>query len=213
MMRALVFDFDGLIIDTESPEFESWQKVYAAHGQELVAQDWVHCIGGIGAMDPSAELEKLLGRSLDWPPIHDGRLKHHQALMAEKKALPGVEALMRLARESGWKVGVASSSTSAWVEGGLERLGLARYVQTVRSRDRVQNFKPHPEPYLLALEDLGAEAAKSFAFEDSRTGVSAAKAAGLTVIAVPNALTKLHDLSHADMILDSLEHFSLPQGD
>ena len=211
-MRALVFDYDGLIIDTESPEFESWQKVFGDHGQTLEVKEWVHYIGGAATMDPGKELERLLGRELHWEPIHAGRARHHQSLMAGKALLPGVEHLMRLARESGWKVGVASSSSSSWVEGGLERLGLMRYVQAVRTRDRVKNLKPHPEPYLMALADLGAEAKGSFAFEDSHTGVSAAKAAGLTVVAVPNQLTRLHDLSHADMVLDSLELFSLPLG-
>lgn len=212
-MKALIFDYDGLIIDTESPEFESWQKVYGDHGQSLPVQDWVHYIGGAATMDPGKELERLLGRELHWESIHAGRVKHHQTLMADKTLLPGVENLMKLAREAGWKIGVASSSSSGWVEGGLERLGLRPYVQTVRTRDRVQNLKPHPEPYLMALADLGAEASQSFAFEDSHTGVSAAKAAGLTVVAVPNQLTRLHDLSHADMILESLELFTLPEGD
>jgi HAD superfamily hydrolase (TIGR01509 family) len=211
-MKALVFDYDGLIIDTESPEFESWQKVYADHGQTLEVESWVHVIGGAAPMDPGKELEKLLGRELHWQSIQDGRVRHHQQLIQAKGALPGVEALMKLARQEGWKVGVASSSSSTWVEGGLLRLGLTPYVQTVRTRDRVTHLKPHPEPYLSALADLGAEASQSFAFEDSRTGVTSAKAAGLTVVAVPNSLTRLHDLSQADMVLDSLEAFLLPKG-
>lgn len=210
-MKALVFDFDGLILDTESPEFECWQKVYADHGQSLEIKDWVHVIGGADVMDPAAELEKLAGKKLDWESIHSKRIAHHRQMIAEKSTLPGVEPLMKLARERGWKVGVASSSSSTWVEGGLSRLGLMQYVQTVRTRDRVQNLKPHPEPYLKALEDLGAKPERSFAFEDSHTGVKAAKAAGMTVVAVPNQLTKYHDLSHADMVLESLEYFSLPE--
>jgi len=212
-VKALIFDYDGLIIDTESPEFESWQKVFGDHGQRLEVAAWVHYIGGASTMDPGKELEKLVGRELEWEPIRAARVKHHQALMADKAVLPGVENLMARAREAGWKIGVASSSSSAWVEGGLQRLGLSRFVQTVRTRDRVQNLKPHPEPYLAALADLGADASRSFGFEDSSTGVTAAKAAGLTVVAVPNQLTRLHDLSHADMILESLEQFSLPMGD
>jgi HAD superfamily hydrolase (TIGR01509 family) len=212
-MRALIFDYDGLIIDTESPEYESWRRIWADHGQELKPEHWVHVIGGPIAADFAAQLEERLGRTLDWGPLLQARAKHHQELMAGQGLLPGVEALMRRAREKGWGVGVASSSSSSWVEGGLERLGLARHVQTVRTRDRVKNLKPHPEPYLAALADLGAEAGHSFGFEDSQTGVKSAKAARLTVVAVPNALTRLHDLSEADMILESLELFSLPEHD
>jgi HAD superfamily hydrolase (TIGR01509 family) len=212
-VKALIFDYDGLIVDSESPEFESWQKVYAEHGQSLDLKSWVHFIGGTVVMDPKQDLEQRVGRSLDWKPIQELRLKHHHELMASKAILPGVATLMESARAQGWKVGVASSSSSSWVEGGLERFGLLRYVQTIRTRDRVQHLKPHPEPYLSALADLGSEAAGSFAFEDSKIGVASAKAAGLTVIAVPNDLTRLQDLSAADRILDSLEHFSLPEQD
>jgi HAD superfamily hydrolase (TIGR01509 family) len=212
-VRALVFDYDGLIIDTETPEFECWQRVYAEHGHELKIETWVQVVGTVDTMDPAGQLDKLVGRALDWPLLHERRLQHHKELIQAKGLLPGVESLMRRARAAGWKVGVASSSSSAWVEGGLERLGLMPYVQAVRTRDRVKNLKPHPEPYLSVLADLGAQAAGSFAFEDSRPGVSAAKAAGLTVVAVPNALTRLHDLSHADMVLESLEAFDLPGGE
>jgi HAD superfamily hydrolase (TIGR01509 family) len=117
---------------------------------------------------------------------------------------------MRKARERGWSVGVASSSSLVWVEGGLKRFGLRDLVQALRTRDSVSQLNPHPEPYAKALEDLGAEPQKSYAFEDSATGVASARAAGMKVVAVPNALTKLHDLSAAHMILQSLEHFELP---
>jgi HAD superfamily hydrolase (TIGR01509 family) len=209
-VRSLIFDYDGLIIDSESAEYECWRMVYEEHGIQLRPEDWVWVIGGVAHADFSRELEAKLGRSLDWESIHPRRIAKHQEVMAGKAALPGVEALMEDARRRGWKIGVASSSSSGWVEGGLKRLGLDRYVQTVRSRERVKNHKPHPEPYLMALEDLGARAGLSYAFEDSQTGVKAAKAAGLTVVAVPNALTRLHDLSEADQVLESLEHFQLP---
>lgn len=210
-MRALVFDFDGLVVDTESPEFESWQQIFTAHGQLLDIQSWAHIVGSLTVMDPRQELEGRLGRRLDWESLDQVRRTHYQELSAATKALPGVEALMRQGEAQGWKIGVASSSTVAWVEGGLKRLGLLPYVKTIRGRDRVTHLKPHPEPYLKALEDLGASAAESFAFEDSQIGVAAAKAAGLHVVAVPNALTRYHDLSAADEILESLEAFALPE--
>jgi HAD superfamily hydrolase (TIGR01509 family) len=211
-VRALVFDYDGLIIDSESPAYEAWCRIYAEHGSELTAQEWIRVIGkpdeGSGSWE--RELERRVGKELPWPAIHERRLKHHQDLMLSKAALPGVERLMRSARQAGWKVGIASASSAAWIEGGLKRMGLLELVQTIRSKDRVTQRKPHPEAYLLALQDLGADAAQSFAFEDSNPGVAAAKAAGLRVIAVPNSLTRLHDLSAADQILDSLELFNLP---
>lgn len=211
-MKALIFDYDGLIVDTETPEYECWRRIYEEHGQELGPEHWAHVVGGPAGGNMDKELERRLGRVLDWERLHARRIVHHQELMRSQGLLPGVKDLMALARTRGWAVGVASSSSSAWVEGGLERFGLMAYVQAVRTRDRVSQLKPHPELYLKVLEDLKALSAGSFAFEDSFSGVAAAKAAGLTVVAVPNQLTRLHDLSAADMILESLEHFHL-QGD
>jgi HAD superfamily hydrolase (TIGR01509 family) len=211
-MRALIFDYDGLIVDTETPEFECWRRIYLEHGQELKIEDWAHVVGGPDNGGVDKELERRLGRALDWPPLRERRVAHHQELILAQGLLPGIEALMAGGRAAGWQVGVASSSSSAWVEGGLKRFGLAKYVQALRTRDTVGRLKPHPEPYLKVLEDLGAKSQGSFAFEDSFTGVTAAKAAGLRVVAVPNQITRLHDLSAADMILESLEHFHL-QGD
>ncbi len=210
-MKALIFDFDGLIVDSEYPEFECWRKVWADEGHELKAEEWVQVIGTAGHIDFKDILEGRLGRPIeDWASKDAARIAQHQAIMEGQELLPGVEALMRQGRAQGWRIGVASSSSARWVEGGLQRYGLMGYVEAVRTRDRVENHKPHPEPYLKTLEDLGAKAELSFAFEDSATGVSAAKAAGLTVIAVPNSLTKLHDLSHAHQILESLLEFKLP---
>src|SRR5258706_58166 len=127
-MRALVFDYDGLIADTEGPEYETWRRVYELHGQDLKPEDWVHVIGGPDQGGIDKELERRLGRSLDWADLHARRLEHHGELMKDLVLLPGVAALMSSARALGWQVGVASSSTSRWVEGGLERFGLAQYV-------------------------------------------------------------------------------------
>ncbi|MES2202075.1 MAG: HAD-IA family hydrolase [candidate division FCPU426 bacterium] len=212
-MKALVFDFDGLIIDSETPEYECWRQVWQQHGQTLSVENWVRCVGGSDGIRFDLELERLLGRSLDWEQIHPERIRHHESLMAGQALLPGVEDLMARASEQGWKVGVASSSSTKWVQGGLERLGLMRYVQALRTRDMVEQRKPHPEPYIKVLADLGANAALSFAFEDSEPGVLSAKAAGLTVVAVPNQLTRLQNLSAAHMILASLEDFQLPSVD
>ena len=208
MKRALLFDYDGLLVDTETVEYHSWKKVFEDHGQDLPPEDWIHVIGGVEMADFKVVLEEKLGKPiLEWDEVHQNRLEHHRAMMETKDLLPGALSLMQQGKERGYRIGVVSSSPGWWVEKGLNRFALAPFVETLRVRENCLQHKPHPFPYAAALEDLGAQASMSFGFEDSEKGVTAGKAAGLTMIAVPNALTKLHDLSAADYIHTSLEEF------
>ena len=209
-MKALVFDYDGLIVDSELPEFLCWQRVFEAHGQPLTLQDWLPVVGGAVIVDLRKELEGRLGRPLDWGRVDPDRIAHYHSIFDQQAVLPGVRELMEAGRGAGWAIGVASNSTADWVRPGLERFGLSRHIGAIRTRDTARRPKPHPDPYLEVLAELGAEAGQSFAFEDSATGVAAAKAAGLTVVAVPNTLTRHQDLGGADQLLDSLEQFRLP---
>lgn len=131
--RALIFDFDGLIIDSEMPEYLCWKRIFEEQGELLTAEEWVSCVGGAGTVDFAAILDRRLGRSLDWESIHPRRISHHQELMQGQEMLPGVESLMRRGRERGWRVGVASNSSFGWVDSGIKRLGLGAYVESIRS--------------------------------------------------------------------------------
>ena len=213
--RALLFDFDGLIVDSETPEFVGWQEIFRAHGAELTETDWRAAVGYINGFDPRAHLENLVGHNaFNWPELEAARRLRNAEIMRGQPVLPGIAELMRAGVASGWRIGVASSSTRDWVEGGLDRLGLRELVETICTRDSpgVRAPKPAPDVYNLALRELGADAdpSQSFAFEDSQPGVQAAKAAGLRVIAVPNALTQHQDLSVADAMLASMLDFKLP---
>lgn len=211
MKRALIFDYDGTLIDTESIEFECWQRVYAEQDQALELKDWLHVIGGAVQVDMRAELERRLGRSLDWAPINERRLTHYYGLFEGLDLLPGVRRLFKEATERGWAIGMASNSSRAWVERGLSRFGLLDKVGSLRCRDTASRPKPDPAPFAEAVADLGAEPAVSIAFEDSATGVASARAAGLTVYAVPNLLTRHHNLSAAHQVLASLDDFQFPE--
>lgn len=210
MRRALVFDYDGLIVDSETPEFLCWQRVYQEHGLALPVEDWVYVVGGAVVVDMRLELERRLGRGVDWDTVERRRVEHYRGLFEGQPLLPGVRALFDEARRRGWGIGVASNSTQGWVRPGLERFGLLGHVGALRARDTAARPKPHPDPYLEVLSELGADAAASFAFEDSAPGVASALAAGLTVVAVPNQLTRHHDLSAAHHVVRSLEDFRLP---
>ncbi len=212
-MKALIFDYDGLIVDSEYPEYLSWKEIYAEAGVELTEQVWTSAVGSVNAFDPKSHLEKATGLTFDWVAINLERRRKLMERQLSQPVLPGVRDLMERGRAGGWRIGVASNSTSIWVEDGLKRLGLRSLVEAVRTVDQVQSPKPHPEVYLRVLEDLGAAAAESYAFEDSQPGVTAAKAAGLTVIGVPSLLTRHQDLSLANRLVESLSHFELPKAE
>jgi HAD superfamily hydrolase (TIGR01509 family) len=209
--KALVFDFDGTLVDTETVEYECWRKVFKDHGEDLKPQEWIHVIGGIEVADFKVELETRLGQpGLDWETINQNRLEHHRAMMETKTLLPGVAQVIEEGRRRGYRLGLASSSPDWWVEKGLKRYGLIDLITKRRTRENSEKHKPDPWPYARVLEDLQADPSSSIAFEDSEKGVASAKAAGLHVVAIPNDLTKLHDLDAAHQVLDSLEEFIFP---
>lgn len=207
-LEALVLDFDGTMVDTEQPEFEAWRAVWADHGVELLVADWAHCIGTVGAFDPLAELASRVG-AVDEADTRAAHRRHHEALLAQTTIAPGVVAWLDEADAAGVPVGIASSSTLAWVEGHLERLGLAERIVTVAGFDTVGVAKPDPASYAAAVRALRTEPAHALAVEDSPHGVAAACAAGLRVVAVPGPLTSALDLSAAHLRLGSLAERTL----
>jgi len=211
MVRAVIFDFDGLILDTEEPVFRSWVEVYQEHGAQLPFDRWVEIVGSttIG-FHPQHHLEELLGRPLS-QEVLDRRIVRRTELVHAKELLPGVLQHIEEARASGLKLGVASSSTTGWVKGHLARLGILDRFHCLRCRDDVANVKPAPDLFLAVLECLGVAAAEAFVIEDSPNGITAAKQAGLRCVAIPNSITAGLDLSRADVVLSSLAEVSLAE--
>ena len=211
MIRAIVFDFDGLILDTEEPIYRSWLEVYEAHGQELPFERWVQIVGSstIG-FHPQHHLEERLGRPLP-KEVLDRRIGRRTEMVLANKLLPGVVEHLDAARASGLKVGVASSSTRDWVMGHLGRLGILDRFDCVRCRDDVAHVKPEPDLYLAVLECVGVAGSEAIAIEDSPNGVLAAKRAGMRCVAVPNSITARLDLGQADVVLGSLAEVTLAE--
>jgi HAD superfamily hydrolase (TIGR01509 family) len=209
-IRALVFDFDGLIVDTEGPIFDAWQRIYREHGQELPREQWLTIIGtASGPFDPLLDLRRRTAESLDGEELNALERRYYQEATAMQQLLPGVERYLADARRLGLKTAVASSSTSTWVMEHLERFGIHQHFDAILCREDVSRTKPDPELYQTALERLSVSAADTIAFEDSTNGIKAAKAAGIFCIAVPNPLTAELDLRQADLRLESLEAVSL----
>jgi HAD superfamily hydrolase (TIGR01509 family) len=208
VIRGLVFDFDGLILDTEVPVYRAWAEVYERHGHELPVDFWTTVIGrGPGYFDPLQDLERRLGRELDRDAIRAAKRLRELEMVTRLRVQPGVREWREEAVALGVALGVASSSTRQWVVGHLERLGLDGWA-CVRCGDDVGRAKPAPDVYLAVLECLGVQAHEAIAVEDSGIGVRAAKAAGLYCVAVPSALTAGHDFGPADLVLRSLSEVS-----
>jgi HAD superfamily hydrolase (TIGR01509 family) len=205
----LIFDFDGLIVDTEGPGFRAWTDVYESHGCSLPFDKYSACIGTIGGFDLHGYLEQQSGKTLDRDELERACKARWLELMKEQPLRPGVASCVSAAKTRGLKLAIASSSTQEWVGRNLRKFGLLDEFDAVCTRDYVDAVKPDPALYLLALEKLGVSAAEAIAFEDSPAGILAAKRAGLYCIAVPNALTKELALDEADRCLTSLEEFSL----
>ncbi|MCZ7552224.1 MAG: HAD family hydrolase [Anaerolineales bacterium] len=210
MIEALIFDFDGLILDTEIPIFHSWQELYRRHGLYLPFEKWAVNIGTAEMIfNPMEELIRLAKDGKDFAPEFARRRAHELELIHNQPPLPGVEDYLEDARRLGLKLGLASSSSGAWVNGHIARLGLREYFSCVHTGDDVLYTKPDPALYRLTLDCLGVAPQNVIAFEDSRNGALAAKRAGIFVVVVPNSLTRLTDTSLADLALDSLADLPL----
>ncbi len=212
MIRAIIFDFDGLILETEGPSYDSWKEVYQSFGIGLPFSTWSTIIGTTqGPFDPLEELQKQVKGSVDWAAVEQQRQANELALIEAQPMLPGTEQYLHEAQRLGLKIGLASSSSSRWVLGHLRRLGVDRCFDCVCTKDDVEWVKPNPELYYLVLRGLDVQANEAIALEDSPYGIQAAKRAGVFCVAVPNLLTSQLDLTLADMRLGSLAEISLEQ--
>lgn len=210
-MRALIFDFDGLILDTEMPDFISWQEVYRSYGVELPLEKWALIVGGTAEsnFEPHEYLESLTGKKVDREQIWVNRRKSYLTHLENQPVLPGVMSYLEDAKAQNLKLAIASSSPGNWVSGHLSRLGLIDYFDVICTADDVEQTKPNPALFLLAAQKVNAKPDEVIVFEDSPNGVLAAKRAGMFVVAVPNPLTANLDLGQADLNLDSLEALKL----
>jgi len=213
MIKALIFDFDGLILDTESPEVDVWTQIYAEHGYKFPFNDWVQTVGGYGIsnFDAAEHLSFLSQGRLDSASMRSRHRSDSDALTLQKPILPGVMDYIREAKRLGLKLAIASSSQHAWVDTHAKRLGIFYYFDQIICSDDVGpgRTKPNPDLFLLTLKRLQARKNEAIVFEDSPNGVKAANRAGIFVVNVPNSITSQLKIEGAQLRLRSLEEMPL----
>ena len=208
-VAAIVFDFDGLILDTETAEYDSISRVFAQHGTALSLDLWRSFIGSTDHPHWTEVLVEQVDHPIDLDAVRADRRRHNRALLAELEVLPGIVDLLDAARAHCVPVAVASSSPRDWVEPQLERIGLVDRFRTICTRDDVSSGKPAPDLYELAVSRLGVDAAAAVAIEDSINGCVAAHAAGLAVVAVPSPFLVGLDFATANLVVGSASELRL----
>ena len=210
-VRGLLFDFDGLIVDTETPSRAAYEELYRQHGHELPHDRWATVVGTLGAeFDPYVHLEELVGAKLDHTALDVRRRALEDELLEVEDLRPGIEAYLDEAERLGLLTAIVSSSSQDWIHRHLGRLERTHgWDAIVTAEGDPERAKPRPTMYLEALKALHLDAREAIAFEDSPNGVQAAKAAGLVCVAVPNPITESLALDQADLLLDSFEDVPL----
>ena len=209
MIAALIFDFDGLLVDTETPAFESWQPIYAEYGHTLPLDLWKEALGTSHGFDPLAHLATLAGKPIDRDELWARRVVSKEQLSALQPLLPGAQAILDQARAMALPCALASSSDRAWIDRWLSLHNIVSYFACIRTADDVVRTKPAPELFLSAAACLGVRPNACLVFEDSPNGILAARAAGMRCVAVPGAITRQLELPPADLVIVSLDALPL----
>jgi len=210
-IKGIVFDFDGLIIDTETPELKAWQELFESYDIEFPFQEYIQNIGMTYDDSSAIEiLEERLGQKLDHNAVFQDFKRRKVALIDEEPLCDGIMDYLETARKLGIKIGLASSAKLEWVGYHIKRKAIEPFFDVVYTVEDADAPKPDPALYTLTVNTFGLEPKEVIALEDSYNGIKAAKAAGLVAVAVPNPVTKVFDFSQADLILDSLADISLP---
>lgn len=207
--RAIILDFDGLVIDSETPLFEIWQAIYQERGGALTLDAWQHALGTHHGFDPYEELERQTGVALPREECAEHVRREHWRRCEVQPLLAGVVDRLEEARQLGLGTAVASSSGRSWVSRWLARHDLEAQIDVLCTRDDVERVKPAPDLFLLAAERLGVAPGECVVFEDSPNGIRAARAAGAWAVAVPQGLTRTLPLPEPHLVLPSLEACTL----
>jgi HAD superfamily hydrolase (TIGR01509 family) len=211
-IRAFLFDFDGLILDTETASRAGWAWLYREHGYELPPDKWALMVGTVDGWDPMGHLETLVGEPLEAEALNERRYAHELSLLEAEELRPGIAEYLAAAERYGLKRAIVSSASRRWIDLHLARLERAIGWDAIVTADHdAERAKPRPTLYLEALDLLGVSPDEAVVFEDSPNGIRAAKAAGIFVVGIPNTVTRQLGLDEADLVVESLA--DLPPAD
>ncbi|NOV01511.1 HAD-IA family hydrolase [Paenibacillus sp. LMG 31457] len=209
MIKAIVFDFDGLIIDTETVWYLAFKEVFQGYNVNFPLEVFVKCIGTDDtALNVFIE-EKLGIESIEI--IMNLAKENHKVKMELLDIREGVKDYLIEAKNLGLKIGLASSSSREWVEGFLKQLQIIDYFEVIKTGDEVEKVKPDPTLYIKTLDALNIKADEAVAFEDSANGARAAIAAGLKCVIVPNEVTKEINFEKFHLRINSMSEMGLAQ--
>jgi HAD superfamily hydrolase (TIGR01509 family) len=209
-MDLLIFDFDGLILDTETVSFQAWSEIFQSFGTTLPLSEWAACIGTHqGAFDVYEYLESRVNHPINRNEVHQRHEERLRSLIAALEPRPGVLSYLEEAKLLKIPIALASSSYPDWIMGHLSRFRIAENFHSIRTAADVERVKPDPELYQLTLTTMGVKPHRAVAFEDSPNGIKAAKAAGIFCVAVPNSVTCQLPVGEADLRIESMADITL----
>ncbi len=212
MIKAVIFDFDGTIIDTETAWYKVFKDAYEKYGVDLSLTTYSQCLGtSLQTFNPYTHLSTHHAIPIDLDEFRAMILQNYEKLIEQESMRPGILNLLQEAKAAGLKIGIASSSHRDWIDKFVEKLNIGDYFECYCTADTVSNVKPDPELYLQALEQLGVKSNEAIAIEDSPNGARAAVAAGLHTVVIKNTLTKQLPFSHGHYTIESLEHNGLQE--
>ncbi len=200
-LAAVVFDFDGVIFDSETPEYESHRRLYEACGVTLTVEEWCAAIGVWSDDHDDRRFDALCARSPRAPSRDEYHARRRElfAHLAPREPMAGIVDLLAALTAAQIPTAVASTAPTRWVRSAVDRLGLTPAFGAIVTGDDVERRKPAPDVYLEATRRIGVEPRDAVAIEDSAPGIAAARAAGLRVVAIPHWLTATHDVSGAHL--------------
>lgn len=201
-MKAIIFDMDGVLFDTERLCMDSWIAVARENGIPDMEAFFPRCIGR-NQTDTAALFREFYGESYDYEQFRQqASEKFHEDIV--QKGMPvkkGVREILEFLRQRKYRIGLASSSSRPSVEEHLERTGLREYFQSLTTGDMVEHSKPQPDIYRMACESMGVDPQEAMAIEDSPNGIRAAYSAGMIPIMVPDLIEPDQEMQEKSMLI------------
>ncbi len=206
MIKAFIFDFDGLMIDTEYSSYQTWLAIYQKYQIDLPMTEWIKCVGSSNdEFDPIRYLKTKTNRLLDESQLRKQQFENHHSISHTMPILPGVETYLHYAQQNNIQLAVASSSSYLGTKGLLSEFNL------IITADDVAQVKPAPDLFLKVKEELGMSDFEGVIFEDSAHGITAAVLSKLYCVAVPNRITQGANFDEANLVVKGLDTLEPPE--